>query len=880
MRTIHVGRTGASMGMALAAILALGPRPTAAQTVADARASLRSGAYDDAATAYRRVLREDGASVEARRGLVEALAVQGRYDDAEQAARQGGGALANSLGEVLLLRGKVDEAEAAFVQGAETRGPDRLTAAVNLAELQFRRGRVDEAMRRFDAFIDVYNNADGRLTARDLVAVGRAVHALGRNDPLLFQDALRAFDEAARLDAGWAEPALRAGDLLLEKYQSPEAKTEYQKVLAVNPRNPRALLGMARALDFDGTGGARERAAAALEVNPDLPEAHVMVARLHVSREDFSQGEVEARKALAVDPTHVGALSVLAAAQYLSDDMDAFRRTRGQALALYPRCPDVDVTVAELSVQVRRYADAVARASAAVALDSTAWNAWGLLGMNQLRTGAIEEGRASMDRAFAGDPFNPWFKNSLDLLDTFERFEVVRTPHIELFLHGTEHELLAPYVAAMAEEAYDSLARRYGTEPPLPVRIELFPSHADFSVRTLGEPGLGALGVTFGSLVVMDSPSARQRGEYNWASVLWHEMAHAFHLAMTEHRVPRWFSEGLAVHEQRAARPGWGHQASIPFLQALRTGRLKKVSELNDGFMRPEYPEQVIFSYYQASLVFQLIEERHGYDAIRRMLDGYRQGRSTGELMASVLGTTSERFDRDFDDYLAGRFRTQLAGLAPLGEPPPAQAGIAPLEEYVRAHPGDLVARLRLGGMLTREGRYADARPHLAEVLRVFPDYGGPDSPYWYLAQIHRAEGDTTRAAAALGRLNALSESNFDALVDQAELLMALNRPTEAAAALDRALQVYPYDRDLHIRLAELAAATGDHARAVRERQAVVALAPTDRAEALYRLALAQRDAGDRAGARTSVLRALEVAPNYDAALELLLELRGRGGGA
>lgn len=875
--TLPFGRVLAVGATALAVAL---PAPGSAQTLADARTSLRSGAYAEAATAYRGLVRQDGASLEARRGLVEALAVQGRYDEAEAAARQGGDALANGLGEVLLLRGKLDEAEAAFLRGAQATGPDRLTAAVNLADLQFRRGRVDEAMHRFDAFIDVYNDADGRLTAGDLVAVGRAVHALGRGDPGLFQDALRAFDEAARLDPGWAEPALRAGDLLLEKYQSPEAKAEYQKVLAVNPRNPRALLGMARALDFDGAGGARERAAAALEVNPDLPAAHVVLARLHVSREDFAGGEAAARKALAVDPTDVGALAVLAAAQYLADDTDAFQRTRARALTLYPRCPDVDATVAELAVQVRRYADAVTRASAAVALDSAAWNAWGLLGMNQLRTGAIEEGRASMDRAFAGDPFNPWFKNSLDLLDTFDRFEVVRTPHVELFVHGTERDILAPYVSAMAEEAYDSLARRYGAEPPLPVRIELFPSHADFSVRTLGEPGLGALGVTFGSLVVMDSPSARQRGEYNWASTLWHEMAHAFHLAMTEHRVPRWFSEGLAVHEQRAARAGWGHQASIPFLQALRTGRLKKVSELNDGFMRPEYPEQVIFSYYEASLVFQVIEERHGYGAIRRMLDGYREGRSTEELMESVLGTTVARFDEDFDDYMEERFRAPLAGLAPLGEPPPAQAGIAPLQEYVRAHPGDLVARLRLGGILTREGRYADARPHLAEALRVFPDYGGPDSPYWYLAQIHEAEGDTTRAAAALGRLNALSETNFDALVEQADLLVALHRPAEAAAALDRAMQVYPYDRDLHIRLAELAADNGDHARAVRERQAVVALAPTDRAEALYRLALAQRDAGDRAAARTTVLRALEVAPTYDAALELLLELRAGGGGA
>jgi len=865
-------------------VLALGlgalPCSATSQTLADARTSLRTGAYDEATTAYRRLLSDDATSPEVRRGLVEALAIQGRYADAEVVAREASDALPNTLGEVFLMRGNLDEAEAAFRRAIQRSGPDRLTAAVNLAELLFRRGRVDEAMAGFDAFIDVYNGADGRLSARDLVAVGRAVHALARTDPDLFQDALRAFDEAARNDQGWAEPALRAGELLQEKYQSPEAKAEFQKVLAVDARNPRALLGMARSLDFDGAGGAREQARAALAVNPKLPDAHVLLARLSVSREGYVQGEAEAREALAVDPTHLEALSVLAAAQYLSDDADAFQRTRRAVLALNPMYADLDATVAKMAVQVRRYQDAVDRAAAAVAVDSANWRAWGLLGMNQLRTGAIPQGQASIERAFAGDPYNPWFKNSLDLLDTFQRFETVRTPHFELFLHGTEAELLAPYVSAMAEEAYDSLARRYGTEPPLPVRVELYPSHADFSVRTLGEPGLGALGVSFGSLLVMDSPAARGKGEYNWASVLWHELAHAFHLAMTEHRVPRWFSEGLAVHEQRAGRPGWGHQASIPFLQALRAGRLKKVSDLNDGFMRPDYPEQVIFSYYEASLVFQLIEETHGYRAIRAMLNGYREGRTTAELLQSALGTTQDRFDTDFDAYMKERFRAPLAGLAPLGEPPAAEAGIAPLEEYVRAHPGDLVARLRLGGMLTRAGRYDDARPHLTEVLKVFPEYGGPDSPYWFLAQIHEAQGDKERAAAALARLNALSESNWDALMAQSDVLVELDRSADAANALSRAIQVYPYDMDLHTRLADLAAGTGDHATTVRERQALVALKPTDRADALYRLALAQRDAGDPAAARRSVLRSLEVAPMFEAALELLLELRGVGGAA
>lgn len=870
---------------ALAALVSLlgasacSPDAGGAQTLSEARAALRSGAYEEAVGAYGALVAADRASHEARRGLVDALVVLGRLDEAEEAARGGADPeeLANALGEVLLLRGRLDEAEQAFRRASRRPGPDRLTAEANLADLLLKRGQVEEAMRRFDAFIDIYNRSDGRLSAPDLVAVGRAVHALGRTDPALFQDALRAFDEAAALDPGWAEPALRSGELFLEKYQSPEAQEEFARVLAANPRDPRALLGQARALEFDGAGGARARLDSILVVDEEHVGARIMRARLHVSREEYAEALAEVERALAVNPASLEALSVRAAVHYLSDDEAAFQAARQRAWELNPRWAGTDATVAELAVQVRRYHEAVRFAGAAVALDSSDWRAWGLLGVNQLRTGRIEEGRASLERAFAGDPYNPWFKNSLDLLDTFQRFETVRTPRFEIFLHGGEADLLEPWVSELAEEAYDSLAARYGTEPPLPVRVELYPSHADFSVRTLGEPGLGALGVAFGSLLVMDSPAARNRGEYNWASVLWHELAHAFHLAMTEHRVPRWFSEGLAVHEQRRARDGWGHPASTPFLQALREGRLKKVSELDDGFMRPEYPEQVIFSYYQASLVFQLLEERHGFAAVRSMLDGYRRGASTPDLVGSVLGSTPQRLDEDFSRWLEERFAEPLKALAPVAEAPRPDADDRTLADFVRSHPGDLTGRLRLARRLVRDGRHRDALPHLTEAARMFPELGGPESPWLLLAQVHEALGERERALAALVRHNAVDETSYDARLQEARLLEELGRPTEAAAALARAVHVYPYEADLHRRLAELAAVAGDRALAVRARASVVALGPVDLADALYRLALAQRDAGDPRAARASVLRALEVAPNFEPALELLLELRGGG---
>jgi len=783
----------ASFGLLVAA---LSTAQLSGQSVADARSALGAGEYDDAIELYGDLLAAQPGAARLRVDLMEALVATGEYAEALSAGRAApdAPAVANATGEVLVYLGRMDEAEEAFRLAMTAGGPWALTAEVNLAQALFDRGRVDDAMQRFDRFIDIYNSSDGRLGSRDLVAVGRAVRYLGRTDPNLFHDALRAFDEAATADPTWMEPVVRVGGLFLDKYDSPAAKAEFEKVLERNPRHPGALLGLAKALAFDGTSDSRRVIDRLLEVNPHHVEAHTMIAGEFLTNEGHEQAREEAETALEVNPESLLALTALAGSYLIADDQAGFTRTRRQALSINSRYAELDVTLAELSVQTRRYKQAVERAQAAVELDSASWEAWGLLGMNQLRVGDVEAGHANLERAFAGDPFNPWFKNSLDLLDTFERFEIRPTEHFALFLHGTESDLLANYLAPIAEEAFDSLSRRYGVEPSLPVRAELYPSHADFSVRTLGEAGLGALGVSFGSVLVMDSPAAREVGDYNWASVFWHELAHTFHLALTDNRVPRWFSEGLAVHEQRQARQGWGHQPSLQFLQALRDGRLKKVSELNDGFMRPDYPQQVIFSYYEASLVFKVIEDRHGFDAIRQMLAGYGRGETTEQLFESVLQTSLYDFDEEFDDYLKNRFRTPLAGLLQLADPPGPTADVSTLESFARAHPGDLLTRLRLGIMFFRDDRPEEAEEHFEAALRIFPEYGGLDSPYWFLAQIHRDRGELVEAAAALARLNALSESNYTALLAQAEILDELDRPVESAAALDKAVQIWPYE--------------------------------------------------------------------------------------
>src|SRR5690606_29894550 len=108
----------------------------------------------------------------------------------------------------------------------------------------------------------------------------------------------------------------------------------------------------------------------------------------------------------------------------------------------------------------RRYAEAARLAQQAIETDPEKWTGYAALGLNQLRLGQIEEGKATLERSFAGDPFNAWIKNTLDLLDTFDDYEMRTSPRFVYMLHGDEADLLFPYISALAEESYDRLAER------------------------------------------------------------------------------------------------------------------------------------------------------------------------------------------------------------------------------------------------------------------------------------------------------------------------------------------------------------------------------------------------------------------------------------
>ena len=735
--------------------------------------------------------------------------------------------------------------------------PDEASAA----ELAARRGDWGEANSRATALVTAYNASGGSWSADDMIAAGRAYVVLGAHDPQAFHTALQVFDRAAARDSTSVDARLRAADLLLDKYNAPDAIQSYHDALKIAPRDARALLGLARVAAFDGEGDATSEGRVALAADSTLAPAWVLLAQLHLGAEAYDSARVSALRAIAIDSSLVPAWAVLGAIAWLRCDSAAFARTRDAAERAEPRSATFYAEVAEAAARNRRYADAVTMAHLAVHADTLSARAYGVLGENQLRTGDMSDGRTDLELAFTLDPYNLWHKNMLDLLDNVRSFKTIRTARFELVVPAAEADYLALYLGPLLEAAYDSFAVRYQYRPPTPIRVELYDRHADFSVRTVGLTGLGALGVCFGPVIVLDSPKARDVGELNYGSTAWHELAHTFTLGLSNNRVPRWISEGLSVLEERRAGHGWGADVSPDWLAVYKGGVLPTASNINEGLVRPKFPMEIGFSYYEASLVLAMIEGEHGIEAIRAMLTGYADGLDTPAVLEKVFTMTPDAFDQHFDGWVRARFAKALAVIDSSDGTHPAT--------------GAYVTMVADGAKLLKEGRADSARVLLQRAQQLFPDDGTVDGPAWQLGHIDRDRGNIRAASAQVHTVTMHSETAADANDVEATLLLQLNDSTGARDALDRQQWIGPYDVALHLRIADLCEQMHDWHRAALERRAIVALDPPDRLEARYQLARVLFRGGDRDAARHEILTVLEQAPAFEKAQALLVELQG-----
>jgi cellulose synthase operon protein C len=155
----------------------------------------------------------------------------------------------------------------------------------------------------------------------------------------------------------------------------------------------------------------------------------------------------------------------------------------------------------------------------------------------------------------------------------------------------------------------------------------------------------------------------------------------------------------------------------------------------------------------------------------------------------------------------------------------------------------------------------------------LVPSAVGPSSPRAQMAALAERAGDFPRALRELKALLADDHTNIEAARRLVPLARRLGDQGALALAFDRIVTLDPFDSATHSAYGRLAVERRDMVLAAREFRAAVDAGPVDPVPAQCDLADALLASGDRTGARQAVLVALEAAPTYERAQQLLLRI-------
>ncbi len=561
------------------------------------------------------------------------------------------------------LRAEAEVARLQWFFGDRDAAIERLREQVRLApdhvELRYELGwrliddgDVDEGRAILEALARRFN--DGLIEDVDeLVWLGRAMEAAQRP-----RDANRAFSRALNEDEDHLEASLRFGQLMLGHHNVAEAEGAFEAVLEHNPHHPEALMGMAHIEFYQSGRFARsmELVDKAREHYPAHPEVLLSRAELLIAQGAWVEGREVAQRLLERSPEDTRALSLVAAASHLLADEKRYDEVADLFDERRSNRPDLLTTTAEFAALNNRHRASVPLFEAALERDERHGPALAGLGMALTRTGRESQGIDILERAFDVDRFHVPVYNMLELYERGLRdYVTTEVEGFKLRAHRVQFDLIRKAAEPLWAEAQQDFQERYGVELP-EWTLEVFADRQSFSVRSVGLPHVDPHGICFGRVVMTRGPG---EANFNWEMVVWHELAHSYHLKLSDERVPIWFTEGLAEYETRRRDPSWTRFHDLDIARRVAHGRLWSISEMDEVFMTGRGSE-VSHAYQLAMLMMLFLEDRYGFEVIVEMLQSFAHTPTAQDVFEAVLQSPVEAVDAEFEAWLRDRYSPLL----------------------------------------------------------------------------------------------------------------------------------------------------------------------------------------------------------------------------
>lgn len=744
---------------------------------------------------------------------------------------------------------------------------------LKLAELFRYRGRLDEyeaALARASARLNAGFYYRDRV--RSFLALGR-IAELGGEDPkqilsLIYKVQMERSPNDVRAFVAAGELALRKGSYDL-------ASRYYTDGLKVDEDSQEAMAGLAECFWESGDPRLAPVLTRLLEANPNHPRGRAIEVEQLLDAGKSKEAIKAIDKALGVNPNSLRFRALKSAALFLEDDLEAMEKLQSETLDFNPVCSEVFRVPGRIASRHYRFEEGANFQSRACELDENDHEARALLAFDLLRSGREEAGREELEKAFMGDPYNVQVFNMLTALDTLKTFALMNEGPFALQMPKEEAPILANDMLSLLHEAIELYERKYAINLEKPVYVQVFDNHDDFMVRSVGLPGnAGHLGICFGRLVTMDSPTARPKGSINWRSVLWHEFMHVITLQKTKNRMPRWLSEGISVYEEKQRDPSWGGRMGPEYKAFAANEELPGVEDLEIYFVQPETPQHLMFGYFLAGEFVAFYVEEFGFDALRESLDLIGGGGKCLEALAEAADSSTRKMNRKFKAHLKERFE-------PYSNLPPAltNEGMSgheldnALDVLVHAEPSPFIEAMKRALEAFKDERWEDAGKELKGAHKLFPEYTGADGPLPMLAAVYEELDDGPGLEETLKKLLWLDPADFAACQKLAQMYRDKGRWSDLNEVAGLAMGIDPFDVEMRRMLLEAQINDENLEPALETLDVMAQLDRTNADDYRIRQSEIQLELGQLSDAKRNVILVLEKTPHYWKAQELLLSV-------
>ncbi len=799
------------------------------------------GAYQRARQMYSTLTEDPKTAAQARRGEARCHLQVGSYEDALQTLtslpdRQSAAwhcLVADAYEKTGRLKDALTHARAAIAA-------DKGSAGARL-----RLGRLLETVGQRDEAVEVYRWFDRQLVEREQLpsdaawmtdaAVGFVRYSVLTQTNLAqrIKHALKEMLQPAyeRLDRSYWPARIAAADLLRERFNNDEqdgSLSDYQAALRINENLPEAHVGigevMLSAWNFEDV---ERRAELALAINPrHAPAIHLLGKKFLLERR-YDQAYRACEPALDVNPNDITALSIQAAAKACRFDDGAVEKLAERVTAIDPRPSTFYRILGDALGGIRQYASSERAYLLAIEHDPTDANARTELGMMYMQWGLEDKARHVLEAAWALDPFNERTHFTMELFEDLSGFHRVESAHFVVKHDARKDPGLGEFVVRYLEDIYEIVTEDYDTPIDGRTIIEFFPTHRAFGVRITGKPWIHTVGAATGRVIALASPRDSAHVQpYNLARVLKHEFTHTVTLEATRNRIPHWFTEGLAVHQEDGPR-------SFRWVQALadaaRRDRLFTLASIDWGFMRPRRAGDRQLAYAQSEWMCEYIIERFGYDTINAMLRRFSKGETQRTVFTELMHIDPESFDGEFLAWAKRQARGWGFDLTP---PEPVQ----PLQEQIADRGDDAELRGRLAKAEFDAGNLEGALDAAKRTLEL--DENEPRGLTVFvsiLAELADGERDTSirrsyedLALPALERLLDVDPNGWTAPRFLADIRLRRREYDRAEPLYHRLQRLCPMDPGSWRGLAGIYLVRNDYDRALPQLTELATLAPDD----------------------------------------------------